>query len=734
MGGATTVTSGGAHVTGASEIDGTLVVNDNLSVTSGGAHITGGLSLDGLSALTTDGTKVHVNEAGAVEETQFHGTVRFMDKTVFFARPITVPGITPSLEAGPGIMTTVDSDWMTASLDTDYTDALYYRVMGEDRDLVVDANKQLKFGGDAALGAGGGARKLLLVNPDGAYATTRVTGNAHVTGDLYLDDALLLQTSVGDWKKAVSREGAQGTVLALNKDEAFGGTVVYGPADFRGDVTMANMVMANGTFKEDVSVAGTLDVAGDTTFDGDVVVGNLLTVNGDDLAFAPSDRGDGGRAMVHEENDALAINYAGDFSGGTVFSGDVGIGTGDPQRRLYIKNGDASDSGNPIHEANETGLVIEGGASTFLELLGPEDRDLGVVFSRGSAHANERGWVTYDTGSNVMGIGAGGDWRMEVKPDQVFVRASTSVDLAVGATDSGIDYAGGGNFHLTAGDNRIMTVLTDAVRINDPGGISRGTLTVGGGSWQSLGQYGYLVAIGTSTTSSGGGTVGIWAHREVAGQAFLAYSDARIKDVLGPTDGAKDLDTLRRIEVVDYRYKDTVAKGDRVYKKVVAQQVEEVYPRAVTKATDFIPDVYLKSTSTAWDDGRSLLTVTLSKDHGFAKGDKVKLIAEDGSHAVEVVEVPSARSFAVSGFEAEAAEVFVYGKEVDDYRTVDYEAVSMLNVSAVQELARKVELLEARVRELEQGREGVRVRPVSFEVPADEPLCPQAPSSSQAYH
>ena len=38
--------------------------------------------------------------------------------------------------------------------------------------------------------------------------------------------------------------------------------------------------------------------------------------------------------------------------------------------------------------------------------------------------------------------------------------------------------------------------------------------------------------------------------------------------------------------------------------------------------------------------------------------------------------------------------MFVYGREVDDFRTVDYEAVSMLNVSATQELYKKIQLLD----------------------------------------
>ena len=43
---------------------------------------------------------------------------------------------------------------------------------------------------------------------------------------------------------------------------------------------------------------------------------------------------------------------------------------------------------------------------------------------------------------------------------------------------------------------------------------------------------------------------------------------------------------------------------------------------------------------------------------------------------------------------SESGSVFVYGREVDDFRTVDYEAISMLNVSATQELLKRIEALE----------------------------------------
>ena len=47
------------------------------------------------------------------------------------------------------------------------------------------------------------------------------------------------------------------------------------------------------------------------------------------------------------------------------------------------------------------------------------------------------------------------------------------------------------------------------------------------------------------------------------------------------------------------------------------------------------------------------------------------------------------------------ASVFVYGKQVTDFHTVDYEAISMLNVSATQQLAKENEQLKNRVNQLE---------------------------------
>lgn len=186
----------------------------------------------------------------------------------------------------------------------------------------------------------------------------------------------------------------------------------------------------------------------------------------------------------------------------------------------------------------------------------------------------------------------------------------------------------------------------------------------------------------------------IFSDGPVAATMFYALSDARIKKVGGRSDGVADLTTLLDIEVTDYTYKDELQKGTGKHKKVIAQQVEKIYPQAVSKSTGPVPDIYERANVM---NGRVFLATDLKV------GEKVRLTSEKGDTVHEVLDV-RASSFRVDLPES-ITSVFVYGREVNDFRSVDYEALAMLNVSATQELARQVEALrksEARIAELEQ--------------------------------
>jgi len=87
----------------------------------------------------------------------------------------------------------------------------------------------------------------------------------------------------------------------------------------------------------------------------------------------------------------------------------------------------------------------------------------------------------------------------------------------------------------------------------------------------------------------------------------------------------------------------------------------------------------------------SIITLNSSKRMNLKVGDKVKLIFEDGNEMVEVVS-SSKGSFTVNS--DKSGDVFVYGREVNDFHVVDYEAISMLNVSATQELFKLIQQLQ----------------------------------------
>jgi hypothetical protein len=194
--------------------------------------------------------------------------------------------------------------------------------------------------------------------------------------------------------------------------------------------------------------------------------------------------------------------------------------------------------------------------------------------------------------------------------------------------------------------------------------------------------YAYLNGSGaTGCCISGDSPISIWAQHRVAAEEFNAFSDARIKKVIGLSNAMEDLQTLMNIEITDYQYRDQIYKGEEQHKKVIAQQVELIYPEAVSKTKGVIPDIY---TLAEMESGHIQL------ENDLRVGDRVKLILEEKVELYEVLDADPT-GFRVNADPAYHGKVFVYGREVEDFRTVDYEAISMLNVSATQELYRLIQ-------------------------------------------
>jgi hypothetical protein len=178
----------------------------------------------------------------------------------------------------------------------------------------------------------------------------------------------------------------------------------------------------------------------------------------------------------------------------------------------------------------------------------------------------------------------------------------------------------------------------------------------------------------------------------VIAQQSFTFSDSRLKEALCLSNSKNDLETIGKIEITDYKMKDKVTNGDKPFKKVIAQQVEAVFPQAVSKSTNFIPNVLKLSETSAKGDS---IIVALPKEADLERGDLVRFINAQGAEEEVRLDAVDGKELTVKLTKVNAGDkVFVYGKQVNDLRAVDYDALSMLNISATQELAKKVTALE----------------------------------------
>jgi hypothetical protein len=185
--------------------------------------------------------------------------------------------------------------------------------------------------------------------------------------------------------------------------------------------------------------------------------------------------------------------------------------------------------------------------------------------------------------------------------------------------------------------------------------------------------------------------VSILADYNVMAQEFDADSDVRIKDIRGISDSARDFETIKALEVTDYTMKDKIRIGNKPFKKVIAQQVEKVYPQVVSQHVDFIPNVYRTVSGVTRTAAGTLLH--FDNPHGLSAGAKRLKLLTSGDHTMQqvaIVSIPSARDVVIDVPQLKGDKVFVYGEEVSDFRTVDYEGLTTLNISATQEIAKRL--------------------------------------------
>jgi len=412
-----------------------------------------------------------------------------------------------------------------------------------------------------------------------------------------------------------------------------------------------------------------------------------------------------GVLQIHNDTSSSAICFGYGSSANFTESmringnGNVGIGTISPNALLEV-------NGNVLFDKNATisgGLAVTGGANLNSTLAVAGNANLnGALTVAGNANLNSALTVGGNANLNSTATIAG------------------YVTMANGAQVNG---------YFSMGDGATMYG-----NLTQYGSIGIGTSTPGFplevDNWVGSNcPAGYWYAFTPNSTGFAGGAhtlaIAIDAKYGILSEyEMVVTSDRRIKTDFVHSDSKLDLLKLNQLKVTDFNYIDKVHYGDKHKKGLIAQEVEEIFPDAITKNTGVVPDIYkLAPCKDGW--------VSLATD--LKKGERVKLITDKTSEICEVLEVTKDKFR--TAFKPEADQVIVFGREVNDFRSLDYDDISILNVSATQELAKRMEKLEkqeSRLADLEQ--KAARVDTLEQEVAELKKMVAQLAQNAKSAH
>lgn len=155
-----------------------------------------------------------------------------------------------------------------------------------------------------------------------------------------------------------------------------------------------------------------------------------------------------------------------DVSGSGLFSGNVGVGTTAPARRLHVSNG--SSGGASFSNAE---LLVEDNSSCYISLMSPDASERGLAF--GSPASNVHGGIYYSNASGLSLRTGGNDTRMVIE-DQGNVGIATagnSVDARLHVQSDGARVA---KFDRYTSDGELVAFARDDLLV--------GTITNNGGT------------------------------------------------------------------------------------------------------------------------------------------------------------------------------------------------------------------------------------------------------------
>jgi len=262
----------------------------------------------------------------------------------------------------------------------------------------------------------------------------------------------------------------------------------------------------------------------------------------------------------------------------------------------------------------------------------------------------------------------------------------------------------------TAQDNaNLGTTSPHAAGQDDGAWVGMSYLNGWLGTWNSNQGYLYEGDLKNTTDENVGiQTIPVSIHSQhsvyVSDGGVLFSSDERIKCNIKNLDDKLALEIIRKIETKTYNYIDYFSRGTKLVVGFIAQNVAEHYPTAVKFVSRFIPNI-LKQINVSWqsftennETKYKMSTTDLTEIFGITYRFYVANLENySDNEEIEVV----GNSDNTFKFDKKYKYVFCYGKEIDDFHSLDKDKIFTLYHSAIQELDRQQIADKERITNLE---------------------------------
>ncbi len=249
---------------------------------------------------------------------------------------------------------------------------------------------------------------------------------------------------------------------------------------------------------------------------------------------------------------------------------------------------------------------------------------------------------------------------------------------------------------------------------------------------------GYWWGSGASSITANGNISGIeismklngsvWIDRNQNGVGFWETSDRRIKKNINYNISSECLNIFRKLKCSNYSFVDERENKTNVY-GYIAQDVSTVLPYAVTTQIGFIPSLYSLA-KISRENGIIKITCSEQKPYIFhslhdkdgtvfvtdknepasdkdgGRHFKVKLFdVSMNEFIVKITQIVDNGVFTIDNDEISVkltdTEYFVFGQEVDDYKILNNEAITVVATAVLQEVDRQQQADKVRIAELE---------------------------------